>query len=108
MTYRFTINLPNKQKKVLRISPDTALTDLHKQICDEKHLNTAEYRFQLSGADVNMKKTVGDLKSSEINLINTGKLTSFDLLASNVQCMLAPNLEGGGIWILVGSNKTWK
>ncbi|KAJ8313921.1 hypothetical protein KUTeg_008482 [Tegillarca granosa] len=113
MTYRFTINLPNKQKKVLRISPDTTLTDLHKQICDEKHLNPAEYRFQLSGADVNMKKTVGDLKSNEINLINTaimnGAKSMPDLSISRSQSLRTePNMSTPAYMPTAGEGKKKK
>lgn len=79
MTYRFTVNLPQNQKKVLRISPATPLEDVHRQICSEKNLDPFRYMFQLSSdpySKLNMQMTVGELKSNEINLIVAGTVNS--------------------------------
>ncbi|XP_069110876.1 protein cordon-bleu-like isoform X3 [Argopecten irradians] len=72
MTYRFTVNLPQSQKKVLRISQTTPLDTVHRQICAEKRLDPVRYIFQLPGEPqgmVDMSRTVGELGSNEINLI---------------------------------------
>ena len=75
MTYRFTVNLPQNQKKVLRISPATPLEDVHRQICSEKNLDPFRYTFQLPSdpcSKLSMQMTVGEIKSNEINLTGTG------------------------------------
>ncbi|XP_021374197.1 titin-like isoform X3 [Mizuhopecten yessoensis] len=72
MTYRFTVNLPQSQKKVLRISQTTPLETVHRQICGEKRLDPAHFIFKLPGDPqgmVDMSRTVGELGNNEINLI---------------------------------------
>ncbi|VDI11491.1 protein cordon-bleu [Mytilus galloprovincialis] len=88
MTKRFTVNLPQNQKKVLRISSNTQLEVIRKQICSEKHLDPFRYTFQLPSDPYNnldMKLTVGDLKSQEINMTGAGTVNS---------AMSMPNLSG--------------
>lgn len=77
MTYRFTVNLPHNQKKVLRISPATPLEQVHQQICAEKRLDPGRHFFLLSSNPsqiVDMQRTVGELGSNEINLASHGKV----------------------------------
>ncbi|XP_071158098.1 epidermal growth factor receptor substrate 15 homolog isoform X29 [Mytilus edulis] len=88
MTKRFTVNLPQNQKKVLRISSNTQLEVIRQQICSEKHLDPFRYTFQLPSDPYNnldMKLTVGDLKSQEINMTGAGTVNS---------AMSMPNLSG--------------
>ncbi|CAC5406829.1 unnamed protein product [Mytilus coruscus] len=88
MTKRFTVNLPQNQKKVLRISPNTQLEVIRQQICSEKHLDPFRYTFQLPSDPYNnldMQLTVGDLKSQEINMTGAGTVNS---------AMSMPNLSG--------------
>lgn len=88
MTKRFTVNLPQNQKKVLRISSNTQLEVIRQQICSEKHLDPFRYTFQLPSDpnnNLDMKLTVGDLKSQEINMTGAGTVNS---------AMSMPNLSG--------------
>ncbi|XP_063421758.1 cordon-bleu protein-like 1 isoform X9 [Mytilus trossulus] len=88
MTKRFTVNLPQNQKKVLRISPNTQLEVIRQQICSEKNLDPFRYTFQLPSDphnNLDMKLTVGDLKSQEINMTGAGTVNS---------AMSMPNLSG--------------
>ncbi|KAK3591154.1 hypothetical protein CHS0354_040220 [Potamilus streckersoni] len=75
MTYRFTINLPHGQKKVVRMSPKTALSEIHQTICQERHFDPACYSFQLPqypdqplGLHLTLKDL--DLKSNELDFVN--------------------------------------
>jgi hypothetical protein len=76
MTYRFTVNLPHNQKKVLRISPKLTLAEVRQLICKEKNFDPSRYVFLLPSNPNNSlddSVTVGDLKSSEINFVSIGE-----------------------------------
>ncbi|XP_060594347.1 protein cordon-bleu-like isoform X6 [Ruditapes philippinarum] len=77
MTYRFTVNLPHNQKKVLRISPKLTLAEVRQLICKEKNFDPSRYVFLLPSNPNNSlddSVTVGDLKSSEINFVSIGMI----------------------------------
>ncbi|XP_053373421.1 protein cordon-bleu-like isoform X4 [Mercenaria mercenaria] len=77
MTYRFTVNLPHNQKKVLRISPKLTLGEVRQLICKEKNFDPSRYVFLLPGNPNNSLEdsvTVGDLKTSEINFVSIGMI----------------------------------
>lgn len=76
MTYRFTVNLPHNQKKVLRISPKETLGEVRQIVCKEKGFDPARYVFKLPSNPteiVDDLTSVGDLKTSEINFVAVGE-----------------------------------
>ncbi|KAL3831662.1 hypothetical protein ACJMK2_023386 [Sinanodonta woodiana] len=79
MTYRFTINLPHGQKKVVRMSPKTPLSEIHQTICQERHFDPACYTFQLPqhpdqrlGLHLTLRDL--DLKSNELDFVSLATL----------------------------------
>ncbi|KAL4221930.1 actin filament network formation [Mactra antiquata] len=77
MTYRFTVNLPHNQKKVLRISPKLTLGEVRQMLCKEKNFDQSRYVFLLPGNttdSIDDTTTVGDLKSSEINFVSVAMI----------------------------------
>lgn len=76
MTYRFTVNLPQNQKKVLRISPKETLGEVRQIICKEKGFDPSRYVFKLPNNPTDVVEdttSVGDLKTSEIHFVAIGK-----------------------------------
>lgn len=76
MTYRFTVNLPHNQKKVLRISPKETLAEVRQIVCKEKGFDPTRYVFKLPSNPteiVDDLTSVGDLKTSEINFVAVGE-----------------------------------
>ncbi|KAL5006320.1 hypothetical protein ScPMuIL_015126 [Solemya velum] len=89
VTYRFTVNLPRNQKKVLRISPNTTLEQVYLTVCEERHLDPSHYILEhpATGAPlVNLRATVGDLRINEVNFVSASVIDSTKSL---------PNLQSG-------------
>ena len=71
------MNLPGKQKKVLRISPKASLGEVRAVVCKEKGFDPSQYVFRLPGNSVETvtdETLVGDFKTNEIDFISIGKL----------------------------------
>ena len=72
------MNLPGKQKKVLRISPKVSLGEVRTIICKEKGFDPSQYVFRLPGSageTLTDETLVGDFKTNEIDFISVGEYT---------------------------------
>ena len=77
------MNLPGKQKKVLRISPKVSLGEVRLIICKEKGFDPSQYVFRLPGSPtetVTDDTLVGDFKTNEIDFISIGRTACFQPL----------------------------
>ena len=98
MTCRFTVNLPQNQKTVLRISPKLSLGEVRQILCEEKGYDPSRYVFLLPGKQKDVlddSVTVGDLKSSEISFVLTSKYDKMSKMGyefiPNIKFWAGPN-----------------
>ena len=70
------MNLPGKQKKVLRISPKVSLGEVRSILCKEKGYDPSQFvfRFPSNPTEAVPDETlVGDFKVNEIDFIALGR-----------------------------------
>lgn len=75
ITQRLTVNLPRKQKMIMRISPKTTLAELFKNVCGEKNLDPYKHELRhptTPDVALNMASALGDYRLSEIAVIKVG------------------------------------
>lgn len=89
-TFRLQINLPHKQKMVLRVNPKRILQDVLSDICREKSLNADDYTLRNPrhpDQPLDMYRQLAEERINEINLVPSFQ-GLFILLVLNVDGFL--------------------
>ena len=69
------VELPCDERTLIRVSPQTTISQLLRHICEKRNLEVADHRFDLPATEASLAgKTLEQLKITAIRVVMRGKL----------------------------------